>query len=166
MNRLLRAFVALCVAAQLAGCGFVVVHGIKYAWGEQKKRQVEVDLALEHYRVLVLQREPDPIADTFAVDGELSRDDQPALVGRGAIRGYLDSFDRYQVVGYELHTDTSSPRGRAFELKGTYKQTLLWPGGATTDVAGTFDASWSRDAGDHWLISRLHTAEGGTAAGS
>lgn len=156
MRRLLVLATALACALALSGCGFIVIRSAKYAYGEFTKDERAVDTALSKYRQLVVDRETDKIADMFDVASELAVEEQAPVLGRDAIRAYLQARGDDKVVEYELTPSTTTVSGANGSQRGTYRQKLRTPEGQETTVQGRFEAQWVRQANGPWLIRRLH----------
>lgn len=156
MRRTLVLTTALACALALGGCGFIVIRSAKYAYGEFTKDERAVDTALSRYRQLVVARETDKIADMFDVTSELAVDEHAPVLGRDAIRAFLQSRGDDQIVEYELTPSTTTVSGANGSQRGTYRQKLRTPAGQETTVQGSFEAQWVRQANGPWLIRRLH----------
>lgn len=120
-----------------------------------------VAAALENYVQLLRRQDAVGLSEMFVPDGSSSHADQKPIVGRPAIRAFLESFAGYKVVAHEMPVTSVSVHGNRVTQSGTYHQTVRTPDGQTIQVRGVFVAEWERQGDDRWLIRRMHTAPPG-----
>ena len=113
--------------------------------------------ALAAYRQSVLAMNVDATIERLEPDAQIHHADQPPIVGREAIRAFLNTFHAYRVTGYLLAADSTVITGDSATQHGTYHQDVTGPDGAPIHVDGVFDASWHLDADGRWRIARMHT---------
>ena len=113
--------------------------------------------ALAAYRASVLTMNIDATVARLEPDAQIHHADQPAIVGRDAIRAFLQTFSAYHVTGYRLDADSTVVTGDTATQHGSYHQDVTGPDGAPLHVDGVFDASWKRDPDGRWRIARMHT---------
>ena len=120
-----------------------------------------VGAALENYVQLLRRQDAAGLSEMFVPDGSSSHADQKPIVGRPAIRAFLESFAGYKVVAHEMPVTSVSVHGNRISQSGTYHQTVRTPDGQTIQVRGVFVAEWERQGDGRWLIRRMHTAPPG-----
>ena len=145
MPRLLPRLLLL-LAVALAGC----------TAGPAPERTVAA--ALENYVQLLRRQDAAGLAELFVPEGSSSHADQKPIVGRSAIRAFLESFASYKVLAHEMPVTSVSVQGNRVTQTGTYRQTVRTPAGETIQVRGVFVAEWERQPDGRWLIRRMHTA--------
>jgi uncharacterized protein (TIGR02246 family) len=121
----------------------------------------QVVAALARYRQLVVEVDAEGLADMFDATGELSHNNEKPHVGHEAIRGLLKNFVGYKVQDYELRAISTTVESDGATQYGTYRQTVLTPGGDTVKAEGTFEADWLHQPDGRWLLRRMHTASTG-----
>ena len=120
--------------------------------------QKELAGALEGYRAAILRGDAQAAAAVFAPGAELSHASEAPIRGRDAIREFLASFAGYKVLACDLVATGATYGNGDIVQQGTYRQSVTPPQGSTLDVAGTFEAHWTRSPGGAWQVTRLHTA--------
>lgn len=125
------------------------------AWADGVGAQLIV--ALEHYRVAVLQMDFDDEIASFTQDAELSQGKEAPIQGRAQIRALILSQAAFKTVGYELRPVATRVLGSVAIQNGIFSRRSISPQHESTIMKGVFEVQWARQADGSWLISRLHT---------
>ncbi len=113
--------------------------------------------ALAAYRQSVLAMDIDSTAELLEPDAQIHHADQAPVVGRAAIRKFLETFRAYHVTAYVIDAASTVVTGDTATQRGSYHQEVTGPGGEAIHADGVFEASWHRDGDGRWRIARMHT---------
>lgn len=149
---------AFCAAlVPMAGCGFVVVHGVRHAITAHRQQEDDVTAALARCAALVLRMQARPLVEMFDLNGELLRDGRDAIVGREALSAFIDSLVGFRVLEFELRATSTTLLGNEAVQQGNYHRKIVVPGGQSVTADGVFNARWLLQADGRWLIVRMQT---------
>jgi len=113
--------------------------------------------ALAAYRQSVLAMDIDATAELLEPDAQIHHADQAPIVGRDAIRKFLETFRAYHVTAYVIDAASTVVTRDTATQRGNYHQEVTSPEGEAIHVDGVFEASWHRDGDGRWRIARMHT---------
>jgi uncharacterized protein (TIGR02246 family) len=150
------------VCMALGGCRSLARES-RHEHAAQRYEESQVVAALARYRQLVIDVDPERLADMFDVDGELSHNDEKPYKGHETILKFLKSFTGFKVQAYELRASSTTVDADRATQTGTYRQTVLSPEGATLDAEGSFKAEWRHQPDGRWLLRLMHTSSPGDA---
>lgn len=121
-------------------------------------RKAEIENAMKQYDRLTFHMAADSLADSYTLNGELSRKGMKLIVGRDSIRKFLNSFNDKNIHLISNSTKAQSIifKGDTATVDGTYEQKAKLAQGDTGVYSGTFTAKWLKENG-HWLIAKMYT---------
>lgn len=144
----------LLVPVLLAGC---VSPRPKAAPAPAVPQAAQVRAALGAFEGAVRAMASEALVGFYEETATVSHGQEPAIVGRPAIRSLLAAFRDCKVLAYDLVPETLTLGPGIAEQGGRYQQTVLTPDGRRLEVRGTFRATWRVQPDGRLLLSALHT---------
>ncbi len=117
----------------------------------------QVDIALARFSRAILRMDSTTIAAQFTENGSMAHQGQQPIVGRAAIKSFLDSFAKFKVLQYDIKATSTSVQYRHATQEGQYSQVVVTPNGNTVHVNGVFAAKWELNSEGVWQISSMRT---------
>jgi uncharacterized protein (TIGR02246 family) len=112
--------------------------------------------ATAHYAALLRSAQPESVATSFTLDGELILPGASPLRGRTAIARFLAPLAKTTtVVSVEMRPDSQRIAGTSAQQGGRYVQVAGPRGKPAQTYRGTYDALWRLDADGRWRFVRL-----------
>lgn len=118
-------------------------------------RQPAVEAALQKYAGFVAKMDDEGISEMFTTNGEMGSTDGKPLVGRAAILRHLGRLHDYKVQSEILTSESVTFDGPDAFQKGTYRQTVLTPGGNRLQVSGKLEAVWTLESDGVWRLKKM-----------
>ena len=126
------------------------------ATSESSRR--EAGVALSRYAELLRAQDAQTLSLLFEPNGSLAHEGLPPVIGRSAIRRFLESFSSYKVLSHDMRVASVAAEGTRVRQSGTYEQSVRTPEGQTVRVNGKFVAVWQRQSNGDLLIESMRTA--------
>jgi ketosteroid isomerase-like protein len=124
---------------------------------EQARDQVLAQLA--RYEDGIRRMDSATVASLFDAAGEIDHAGGTPIRGPMAIKTFLDSYATYRVVSHVNRARSTIVAGDRATQSGDYDQTVISPEGKSLHAAGTFEATWARQADGGWRLLRMHTEQ-------
>ena len=118
----------------------------------------EADLALQKYVQALRRQDSVALAALFSDGATMGHEGQTPVVGRDAIKRFLDSFSGYQIISHDMKVMTVSSTAATVVQAGNYQQTVRTPEGTVVTVQGTFTFEWRHQSDGQWLLYKARTA--------
>lgn len=133
-----------------AGCGFVVVRSVRWAYDALTADQKAVEASVAELGRRMQARDAAAAAQMFEVQATWRPGQQPALVGRDAIQDQLSLLAGRDVFECEFEPEHTRAQDGVAHQSGTLK-TL----GDKAATVGTFDATWHLQTDGSWRLTEL-----------
>jgi uncharacterized protein (TIGR02246 family) len=141
--------------------GGLLFAGVLAGCASRTTPELAAGAALENYVQVLRRQDAAGLSELFEPEGSSSHADQKPIVGRPALRAFIESFASYKVLAHEMPVTSVVVQGNRVTQTGTYHQTVRTLDGQTIQVRGVFVAEWERQGDGRWLIRRMHTAPPG-----
>jgi uncharacterized protein (TIGR02246 family) len=122
---------------------------------ERAREQVIAQLA--RYEDGIRRMDSARVASLFDAAGEIDHAGGTPIRGPMAIKTFLDSYAAYRVLNHANRARTTIVMDDRATQSGDYDQTVITPEGKSIHAAGTFEATWLREADGSWRLLRMHT---------